>query len=42
MSMLDKEKTSIAAEKLNWSVSNTNGTYSTQLIDTFTDSDPHN
>ncbi len=38
--MLDKQKTSIAGEKLNWSVDNNNGTYSTQYVDTFTDSDP--
>lgn len=41
MSNIDPNKSSIAGEKLSWSINNTNGTYSTQHIDTFTDSEPH-
>lgn len=41
ISMLDKEKTSVAGEKLNWTVDNTNGTFSTEHIDTLTGHDPH-
>lgn len=40
-SNVDPNKASIAGDKLNFTVKNTNGTYSTNHIDTFTDSDPH-
>jgi hypothetical protein len=40
-SSVNLNKASIAGEKLSWSIDNTNGTYSTNHIDTFTDSEPH-
>lgn len=41
ISMLDKEKTSVAGEKLEWTVNNTNGTFSTEYIDTLTGHDSY-
>jgi len=41
LSNIDPNKSSIAGEKLSWSIENNNGTYSTSHIDTFTDSEPH-